>query len=95
MSLDNFLSFLQQIITMAESDDKASVALAKNALISVCALAQSSGKIEPMTRRVMACAEMRLELLILHKGDFAGKPGDYLGNQKKRHRLLNVLSPGC
>lgn len=95
MSLDNFLSFVQQLITMAEPGDKVSVALAKNALISVCALAQSSGKIDPLTHRVMACAEMRLGMLILHKDDFAGKPGDYLGNQKKRHRLLNVLNPGC
>lgn len=95
MSVENFLSFLQQLITMTDPDDKAAVALAKSALFAVSGLARSSGKIDPMTNRIMLCAEMRLELLIRHKADFAGTPGDYAGNQRKRHRLLNMLSPGC
>lgn len=95
MSLENFLSFLQQIITMTDPDDTASVALAKNAVVSVIALAHSSKKVDALTWRVMYAAEMRLEQLLRHKEDFAGKPGDYVGNQNKRHRLLNVLRPGC
>jgi len=95
MSLDNYLSFLQQIITMTDIFDKASVALAKNAVTAVNALAQTSQKVDALTWRVMLAAEMQLELLLHHKDDFAGKPGDYMGNQNKRHRLLNVLRPSC
>ena len=95
MSLENFLSFLQQIITMTDPGDTESVALAKNAVVSVVALAQSSRKVDALTWRVMDAAEMRLEQLLRHQDDFAGKPGDYAGNRNKRHRLLNVLTPGC
>lgn len=95
MSLENFLSFLQQIITMTNPKDTASVALAKNAVVSVIALARSSEKVDALTWRVMNEAEMLLEQLLRHQDDFAGKPGDYVGNKNKRHRLLNVLRPGC
>ena len=95
MSLENFLSFLQQIITITDPDNAASVALAKNAVVSVIALAYSSQKVDAFTWRVMHTAEMSLEQLLRHKDDFAGKPGDYTGNSNKRHRLLNVLRPGC
>ena len=95
MSLENYLSFLQQIITMADPHDKASVALAKNAVTAVNALAHTSQKTDALTGRVMLVAEVQFERLLHHKDDFAGKPGDYMGNQNKRHRLLNVLRPGC
>ena len=95
MSLENFMIFLQQIITMTDPGDPVSVALAKTSVESVIALAYSSQKVDPATWRVMYSAEMRLDQLLRHKQDFAGKPGDYIGNQNKRHRLLNVLRPGC
>ena len=95
MSIENYLSFLQQIITMTDPNDRAAVALAKNALTSVAALAITSHKVDSITWRIMHEAEERIELLLRHKEDFAGTPGDYVGNKNKRHRLLNVLRPGC
>ena len=44
MSMDNFLCFLQQILTMVEPENASSVASAKAALIAVFGLAKSSGK---------------------------------------------------
>ncbi len=95
MSLENYLSFLQQIITMTNPKDPASVALAKNALSAVTALAITSHKVDSLTWRIMDSAEDQFERLLRHKDDFQGVPGDYAGNSNKRHRLLNVLRPGC
>lgn len=95
MTLDNFLSFLQQIITMTDPNDRAAVALAKNALNSVLALGQCSGMTDAFTLRLMMRAENLLTQLLYHRDEFAGKPGDYAGNQNRRHRLRNVLTPGC
>lgn len=95
MSLENFLSFLQQLITMTDPDDAASVALAENALTAVIALAHTSKTVDPLTARAMHKAHMRLNGFLRHKDEFAGKPGDYMGNQHKRYRLRSMLSPEC
>ena len=95
MTLDNFLSFLQQLITMTDPDNDASVALAKNALTSVSALARTANMVDPLTRRAMMKAEVRLEMFLHHREDFAGKPGEYMNNQHKRQRLRSYLAPEC
>lgn len=95
MSIQNFLSFLQQIITMTDPDNAASVALARNALTAVTALALTSHTIDSLVYGVMKAADLQLENLLRHKDDFKGVPGDYRGNENKRHRLLLVLRPGC
>ena len=43
MSYDNFLSYLQQLLSMVNPKDKYSIALAKTALQSTIMLAQASG----------------------------------------------------
>ena len=45
MTMENFLSYLQQLLTMVDSRNEWSIALAKTALSAVFSLAKSSGMI--------------------------------------------------
>lgn len=45
MTMENFLSYLQQLLTMVDSKNECSIALAKTALSAVFSLAKSSGMI--------------------------------------------------
>lgn len=95
MSLENFLMFLQQILTMTDPEDKASRALAKISLESVLAMAEKSGMSDPATLRTMRAALSAFGFLISNKEDFAGKKGAYIENKAKRQRLLMALTPHC
>lgn len=96
MSYDNFLSYLQQLLTMVDPKNKYSVALAKSALSQTIALARISGKTDVgPTLRIMRMAERQFENLAEHRADFAGVPGEYEKNSIKRRRLGLVLRPGC
>lgn len=95
MSMDNFLSFLQQLLTMVEPENESSVALAKAALTSVVGLAQSSGKADSITMRAMMIAERKFEYLVSHREDYAGVLEAYRNNQIKRQRLKNMIMPSC
>ena len=44
-AVENFLSYLQQLLTMVDSRNECSIALAKTALSAVFSLAKSSGMI--------------------------------------------------
>ena len=95
MSMDNFLWFLQQILTMVEPENASSVASAKAALIAVFGLAKSSGKADAITIRSMMIAEREFEYLVSHKADYVGVPGEYQKNQVKRQRLAHMIVPSC
>ena len=95
MSMDNFLSFLQQLLTMVEPGNKSSVALAKTALKAVIGLAESSDKVNMVVLRSMYIAEINFEHLADHKNDFAGVPGEHQKNRVKRQRLEHMIMPGC
>lgn len=95
MSYDNFLSYLQQLLTMVESKNAYSVALAKSALSQTIALARISGKTDALTLRTMLMAERQFENLSEHRADFAGVPREYEENRIRRRRLGQVLRPGC
>ena len=95
MSMDNFLSFLQQLLTMVEPDNASSVALAKSALTSIFGLAKTSGKADAITIRSMMIAEREFEYLVGHREDYIGKPGEYQKNQVKRQRLAHMIVPSC
>ena len=45
MTMENFLSYLQQLLTMVDSRNECSIALAKTALSASFSLAKSSGMI--------------------------------------------------
>ena len=84
MSLENFLIFLQQVITMTDPEDISARALAKISLESVFAMARKSGMADPHTIRVMHSAVESIEFLLSNKKDFAGKKGAFLENKTKR-----------
>jgi len=95
MSMNNFLSFLQQILTMVEPKNAGSMALAKAALTSIVGLAKSSGKADAITIRCMMIAEREFEYLVGHRDDYVGVPGEYQKNQVKRQRLAHMIVPSC
>ena len=95
MSLNNFISFLQQILTMVNSNDKYSVAFGKSVLSSTIAFAVASEKIDYRTERIMWSAECRFNFLVENAKDYSGKPGNYHENEKRRRRLLMTLEPSC
>lgn len=95
MSTERFIVLLQEILTMMDKKDMMSIAMAKNALSAIVALAFSSGKADAITLRVMRRAEEMFDHLAINADDFSGKPGDRLNNNKKRKRLLAMLSPSC
>ena len=95
MSIENFLMFLQQVLTMTDPEDNASRALAKISLESVLAMAEKSGMSDPATLRTMRAALNAFGFLLSNKKDFAGKKGAYLENKAKRQRLMMALTPHC
>lgn len=78
MSLDNFLSFLQQLLSMVDPKNRASVELAKLSLRSIISLAETSRKVGLATLRLMHLAEAQFDFLVTHREDFVGVPGDQL-----------------
>ena len=48
-----------------------------------------------VTLRTMYAARSAFPFLVEHAEDFAGAPGKFPENEKKRSRLLNMLYPGC
>lgn len=95
MSLYNFISYLQQILSMIDPKDRYSVALGKNALSATIALAMASGKVDALTEHAMMRAEGQYFWLAENAKDFSGKPGKFEENERRRRRLLMTLSPGC
>lgn len=95
MSTDNFLSLLQQLLTMVETRKPSSIALAKSILVSVGGLGRDSNKIDARTMRMVREAEYCFEYLVECREDFIGIPGEYQNNKNKRQRLMNILMPGC
>lgn len=95
MTMDNFLSFLQQILTMVDPKDTCSVELARTALTTVCGLANSSKKSDAITYRSMMMAVREFDFLVANRKDFVGKPGEYQNNLNKRQRLAHMIMPGC
>lgn len=95
MSLANFISYLQQLLSMVDPKNKYSIGLAKNALSATISLARASGKADPITIRAMVSAEYEFQNLVEHAKDFAGSPGKYKENEQKRKRLEMMLVPHC
>ena len=95
MSTRRFITFVQELLSMVSKGDELSKAMAKNALTAVVALAFSSHKADALTLRIMRCAEAEFDYLVMHADDFSGIPGAFSENEKRRKRLLQMLSPSC
>ena len=95
MSKDNFLSYLQQLLTMVDPENSYSVALAQAALDATVELVRASAKADSLTVRIMVNAQHEFRYLTSHQKDYAGVPGEYRENEQKRRRLGLILQPGC
>lgn len=95
MSLESFIRLYQELLTMIDPDDMLSVEFAKSILHMIFVLARRSGKADSVTLRCMDNGVHSFERIARHRDDFAGKPGDFAGNNAKRQRLTHMLRPGC
>lgn len=95
MNEDTFLKLLQSLITMTDAKDATSIACSKSILVNLDALLRSSGMANGIVMRMVMNAERIFEDLIIHKNDFAGKPGEIKSNKAKRDRLAMMLYPHC
>ncbi len=93
MTIDNFLSYLQQILTMVDKNDEKSVSQARNALMSVGKLVEYSGKADLMTRRYIQYAIDIFDSLAEEAEDYAGRPGKSVINVQRRLRLKMAICP--
>lgn len=94
MSEENFLSFLQQLLTMVELEDADSIALTETALTSVTQLANLSGKTDAFTLFLMVNAVRKFDYLLENKDYFAGVPGEIFTNRNKRKLLKEIVGTG-
>ena len=95
MSLNSFLIYLQQLLTMTDSTNPYSVELAKSALRETSVLAKLSNMADGFTLRTMKNALDTFDQLVMNRDQFAGVPGEFQENEKKRRRLGMVLGPRC
>ena len=95
MSLNHFFFYLQQLLTMVDPKNRYSVALAETALRATVDMAQISEKTDYLTYRIMSVAKHQFHYLVDHCEEYAGVPGEYQENEKKRRRLRMMLQPGC
>ena len=95
MSLNSFLIYLQQLLTMVDSTNPYSVELAKSALRETFVLARLSEMADGFTLRTMKNALDTFDHLVSSRDQFAGVPGEFQENEKKRRRLGMVLGPRC
>ena len=95
MSYNNFLSYLQQILTMVDPENEYSVEYARMALTATITLARKSNKVDAITLRAMYSAKGSFDYLVEHRDSYSGVPGDYTGNEKRRRRLGLAIQPGC
>lgn len=95
MTYESYIKFLQEVLTMVDNTDPHSIAHAKSLLQVLKGFVASSGMISPLTERIMNMSIAKFDYLAAHKHDFAGVPGDFNNNQRKRDRLAAVLQPAC
>ena len=95
MSLDRFIELLQALITMTDPNNEDQMFYARNILKNLMELARDSEKADALAIRAMERSFRKFSDIMRHKDDFAGKPGDYSGNNAKRQRLKYMFLPHC
>ncbi len=95
MTFERFIELLQQLITMTDPKNEEQVLNAKNILKNLMELAHSSEMADAVTIRAMHQGYSEFAMLLRSKESFAGKRGDFSGNQAKRNRLAMMLRPHC
>ena len=92
MSVDEFLSFLQLVLTLIDPKDSASVDLGRVALITLSGLIRKSNKPDDEVLKIVETATNMLGQLIAHSADFAVVRGDTKKTHARRQMLAKVLS---
>ena len=95
MSLESYIRLYQELLTMVDPDNDMSVEYVINILQQILVLARQSNKIDGFTARCMHTGVHECAAIARHRDEFAGKPGDFHGNQAKRMRLQQMLGPHC
>ncbi len=95
MSLERFIELLQALITMTDPNNEFQMLNARNILKNLMELARDSEKADALAIRAMGRSFREFSDIMRHKDDFAGKPGDYSGNNAKRQRLKYMFLPHC
>ena len=95
MSFERYIELLQALLTMTNPDNEEEVLNARNILKNLLELSRSSQMADPLTLRAMTMAYHQFTVLLRHREDFAGKPGDIAANRAKRQRLAMMVRPGC
>lgn len=93
MEMDDFLVFLQQVLTMVDARDPGSIDLGNVALITVTGLARKSDRTSPMVLKTMEASMHLFGQLIAHREEFIPVPGETQKNQLRKQRLLKVIQP--
>lgn len=95
MTEENYLSFLQQLLTMTDSSDRVSVIRAESILLNLFEIMRNTENTNPVVTRMVMLTIRQFRYLLDHAKDFTGKPGEYKLNAEKRRRLALVIEPGC
>lgn len=96
MTIDNFLSFLQQMLTILDPSDEKSVDMVRSIILDLKILSEHNSKaFGSATCDIIRRTNIIFDQLVDHRDEFAGVRGDYAGNKSKRDRLLMSLRPHC
>lgn len=96
MSFDQFIRFLQSLLTMvSKNNTEESIKKGTEILHNLYNLALSSHTADMQTTLAIRVACGEFEYLAYNADQFAGVPGQYSQNQAKRQRLSMVVTPHC
>lgn len=95
MSLESYIKLYQELLTMVDPENPYSVEQAENILRQILFMARISQKADALTIRCMHAGAHEFSAIVRHRDDFAGKRGDFHGNEAKRQRLMHMLGPHC
>ena len=95
MSLQSYIRLYQELLTMVDPNNPYSIEHALGILRQILFMAEQSKMANAETIEYMDAGIYQFEYLAKHHDNFAGKPGDFHGNEAKRQRLMHMLIPHC
>ena len=93
MSFEMFVRLLQSLITMADRPENIKKAL--DILASLDEMCDTTDKIDRRTAYAIHVAADSFNIFVARRSEFAGIPGEFHTNKKKRQRLAMYLMPSC
>lgn len=92
MSTHNFLSYFQQLLTMVESGNPYSVALARTALNTTVEMARLSRQSDEKTLRLMMKVQSQFDYFLQHRKEYMRIPDNHEENSKRRRMISKKFS---